>query len=196
MDIKNTFLIASIIIGFLEYPIGFYSIYKGEYKPHRTTRTIILIIMSIVTLSLFAQGDRVGLFLAAAQWIGCVVLFILSLKYGIGGVSKLDLAVLVFAVITIIIWRTTNNPTLALYMALLSDIIGMSPTLFKSYRQPFTEDPKFYITGATAGFFNLLALQSYDVKDLVFPAYIFLINLLIVVIILMNRKLKIDENKI
>lgn len=187
MDIKDIFLILSTIVSFSGYFIGIYSIFKGEYKPHRTTRLIILIVISISALSLFLSGDRVGLFLALAQTIGCLIIFLLSLKFGMGGMSRVDIIVLIFAIITLIIWKTTNNPILALYMSITTDFIGFSPTLYKAFKLPFTEDPKFYSADIIAGLLNLLALRLYNFSDIAFPGYIFIVNLACVILIIVGR---------
>jgi hypothetical protein len=101
-------------------------------------------------------------------------MFILSLKYGVGGKDKLDFIVLGLAILAICIWKITDNPTLALYMSLLADFIGFSPTLLKSYKFPETEDPKYYLSDVFVGLFSILSLQSIVFSELVFPLYIFL----------------------
>lgn len=190
MDLKSIFLIISTIVGLITPIIGIRAIFKGEYKPHRTTRLIFLIVTSLFVLTLLAQGDRVGIILAIIQLISSTAIFILSFKYGVGGTSKTDIVVFVSAMITLLIWRLTDNPTLALYMSILTDIIGFAPTLVKSFKEPYTEDPKFYGSDTVAGTFNILALRSYNLSDLAFPGYIFLVNFASVLLILIGRKSK------
>ena len=184
----NIFLILSSIVGLLTPIIGIRSILKGEFKPQRTTRFILLILTSIFVASLYAQGDKSSIYLALLQWGGGVAIFVLSLKYGVGGKDKLDFVVLGLAILAVVIWKVTDNPTLALYMSLLADFIGILPTLIKSYKSPETEDPKFYFSDVLAGLFSILALKTFAFSELVFPAYIFFINLLCVVLILLGRR--------
>lgn len=188
---QNTFLIISTLIGFLTPIIGIRSILKGEFKPQRITRFILLIISSIFVASLFAQNNQTAIYLALLQLAGSLAIFILSIKFGVGGTDKSDFIVLFLAISAIVIWRITDNPALALYMSLFADFIGISPTLIKSFRSPETEDPKFYFSDVLAGLFSLLAVKSLVVSELVFPTYIFLINLTCVILIFAGRKFQI-----
>jgi hypothetical protein len=187
-NMKEILLLLSSISSFSGYFIGVHSVMKGDFKPQRMTRIVILLVVSISTLSLFLSGERAGLFLALAQLIGAAIFLLLSIKYGVGGTNKLDLVVLFLAIFTIILWKVTTNSFVALCMAISSDFIGMIPTLFKAYKQPITEEPKFYMGDFIAGFLNLLALTSHKFSDLVFPGYIFLINGFLVAVIVAGRK--------
>jgi hypothetical protein len=190
---QNIFLILSTIIGLLTPIIGIRSILKGEFKPQRITRFIFLILTSIFVASLFAQGNQTAIYLAVLQWTGSLAVFILSIKFGVGGTDKSDMAVLFLALTAIVIWKVTDNPALALYMSLFADFIGILPTLIKSFFQPQTEDPKFYFSDVLAGLFSLLAIRSLVFADIVFPAYIFLINFICVILIFAGRKFKIKK---
>lgn len=190
MDIKQIFLYVSIFLGFITPIIGVRSILKGEYKPQRITRLLLFIVTAIFVGTLFSQGDRIGLFLAIPSFIGSTAIFILSIKYGVGGRSKMDIITLIGALFSLVVWKVTDNPTLGLYASILTDFIGFSPTLVKSYKEPYTESYLFYGCDLVASFFNLLALKSYLMMDLAFPLYIFLVNFTVTVIILIRRRLK------
>lgn len=188
MDVKQLFLIISTIIGLITPLIGIRAIFKGEYKPQRMTRLIFLIISLLFVSTLFAQGDTVAIVLAVIQLITSITIFTLSFKYGMGGYSKTDLLVFICAMITLVVWKTTENPTSALYTSILTDTIGFSPTIIKSFKNPFTEDPKFYLSDTIAGFLNILALKSYMLSELAFPLYIFLVNGLVLGILLIRGR--------
>lgn len=191
MDIKQIFLIVSTVIGFITPIIGIKSVLNGTYKPHRITRLVILIVTVIFIATLYFQGDRNGLFLALAQGVGGILIFILSLKYGVGGASKSDWIIFAGAMISLIVWKTTDNPTLGLYASIITDLIGFFPTLIKSWKDPTSENWKFYGSDVLASFFNLLALRSFLLMDVAFPFYIFLLNFATVLILLYrNKKVK------
>lgn len=96
--------------------------------------------------------------------------------------------------ISLIVWQTTNDAALGLYMSIFTDIIGFSPTIIKSVKQPFTEDPKFYASDMFAGFFGLLSLKSYMLFDAAFPLYLFVINFIVVAILYIKRRNAKNEN--
>ena len=189
MDLKNICLIISSIFGLISPVIAIRSILIGEFKPQRTTRTIFLIINLLFVTTLLAQGDKIGIALAIIQFTSSVFIFLLSIKFGVGGTNKSDIIVFICAIITLVIWKTTENPTLALYMSIITDIIAISPTIYKSFKQPFTEDPKFYASDTISAFLNLAAQRSYNLADIAYPSYIFLINGFNMLLIIIRRRL-------
>jgi hypothetical protein len=100
------------------------------------------------------------------------------------------------AALTIALWQVTDDPKIALYFAILSDIIGFSPTIIKCYKLPFTEDPKFYFNDVIAGGLSLVAVENLKLNKVAFPLYIFLVNLLCFSLILIaRRRTKLNINK-
>ncbi len=147
-----------------------------------------MIIVSLYVATLFLSGERKGLFVAIVQLGACIILFLLSLRYGMGGKSKLDISVLITAGITLLIWYSTSNPIIALYLSILTDFIGTSPSIIKAYRQPFTEVAKFYFCDVVASVLVLLSLETYSMRDIGFPGYIFLVNITMVLTIILRQK--------
>lgn len=191
---KSLFLIISIIIGFITPLIGIYSIVKGDFRPQRMTRFLIFVISLLFVGTLFAQGDRNGIFIAVAQLLGGFIIFLLSLKKGIGGYGKLDIVVFCMTILSLIVWKTTQNPTFGLLMSIITDLTAFAPTIIKSWTLPETEEWKFYMSDVIASFFSILSIVLYSMENVAFPFYIFCINTLSVVIILGRRK-KFKKNK-
>lgn len=181
---QNIFLIISIIAGFVSPIIGITSILKRGFKPQRMTRFLILLLSLLFVSTLLAQGDRNGIFIAVAQLIGSAIIFILSIKRGMGGTNRLDYLVMGLSVSAIIVWKSSNNPLLGLLMSILADFIGFVPTLVKTWKYPETEEWKFYMSDVVASFFSILSISLYSINNLAFPIYILLINTTSVVMIL------------
>jgi hypothetical protein len=180
---KDIFIAISVILGLISSFVYFVAILKGQAKPHRTTRLVFLFISALTTLSLFAQENRVAVWLSAVSTFQSVIIFLLSLKYGMGGRSKTDILCLVMAIIGIISWQITKNPLTALYFAIAADFIGIVPTLIKTYRLPHTEVWTFYVLDVFAATFNFLATEKFTINQYLYPFYIILINLTIVLLI-------------
>lgn len=187
---SELFLLLPTVFALVTPIVGIRAVFKGEYKPQRITKFIFLFITSLFVATLFAQGERNGIILAIVQWLGSMIFFVLSIKYGMGGNTKSDYFVLVMALFAILIWKTTGNPTLALYMSILADFVGFLPTLIKAFSLPYTEDPKYYASDVIAGFFSLISLKSVLLQDLAFPLYIFLVNFLCMGLVLIGRRVK------
>ena len=180
----SPYIIISSLLVLISPIVYTVAILKGRAKPHRTTLLVFLIISSIATASLFTQGNRVAIYLAGVTTIQSLAMFILSIKYGMGGWAKSDIICLILALIGIVLWRITKNPVIALYFAIGADFIGLVPTLIKSYYFPKTEIWSFFAIDAFAGFFSLLAIKHWTIQEYSYPLYIMLINIITVLLII------------
>jgi len=185
---KNIFLIMSIIFGFSTFVIAIYSIAKGNFRPQRMTRFLLLLNSLLFVGTLFAQGDRNAIYLAIITFLGSLAIFILSIKKGIGGKTKLDITILFMAIFSLIVWYTTKNPILGLVMSIVTDIISIYPTIIKSWILPETEEWRCYLSETLASSCSILSLSVFTFGKLVYPLYIFLINVSIVSIIILRQK--------
>lgn len=163
------------------------AILKGEAKPHRTTRFVLFIIAALSTATLFANGNTLAVWLAGATLIQGAIILGLSIKYGMGGWAKIDLACLAIALLGIVVWQTTKNPVLGLYCSILADFTGMVPALIKTYRFPKTEIAAFFALDILAAFLSLAASQSFILENISYPIYIAAINAIMVALILWPR---------
>ncbi len=188
MELKTVFLTISTITALFSPLIGIISILKGQFRPQRMTRLLIFLISLLFVGTLLAQHDTNGIYIAGSQLIGSLIIFLLSLKRGIGGTGKIDLVVFIMTMVSLFIWQTTQNPVLGLTMSVLTDLIAFTPTLVKTWHLPHTEEWKFYLSDVIASTFSIFSISSYSYGNLVFPIYIFLINMTSVVMILGRKK--------
>jgi hypothetical protein len=184
----SLFLYLSIIASFITPVIGIHAIVKGDFRPQRMTRFLIFVISLLFVGTLYAQGDHNGIYIALAQLIGSFIILILCIKKGIGGSSKFDFLILFLALLSLIVWKTTDNPTLGLCMSIVTDLIAFTPTLIKTWQLPYTEEWKFYLSDVIAASLSILSITAYSLQNLVFPIYILLINTMSVILILYRRK--------
>lgn len=163
------------------------AILNGEARPHRTTCLVLLLITALSTSSLVAEHNTVAVWLAATSTLQSIVIFMLSIKYGMGGWEKLDMVCLLIALAGIVAWQTTQNPLLGLYFSILADFTGMIPSIVKTYRFPETEIATYFSIDSVAGILSLLASVTLTLADIAYPIYIFLINGLMAVLVLLPR---------
>jgi hypothetical protein len=182
--VQNLFIIISTLLALTSPIFYIHSILKGKTKPHRTTRFILLLDTLLSTAALYAVNDRVAIWLAGVSALQAIVLFILSIKYGMGGWAKSDIACLLIALGGIVLWQTTDNPLLALWASILADFVGMIPALIKTWRFPHLETWTFFAMDTVAGIFTMLAISTRTFHNTAYPLYIFAINLTMVLLIL------------
>lgn len=166
----------SSLLALVSYVVYVIAILNGQAKPHRTTRFVVAIITILSTVALVAKGSSVAVWLSGVFMVGSVVIFLLSLRFGMGGWEKTDLVCLAIAIGGIIFWQSTTDPLYALYASIIADCIGQIPMLVKTYRQPETEAWTFYFLDVIAACFSIMAIQRWSVQETLYPLYIVFID--------------------
>lgn len=184
---KEIFLGLSIVLEVIAYGMYVKAILTGEAKPHRTTRLVLLVIATIAAFSLFAQQNYIVFWLASVAVVFSWIILFLSFKFGMGGWAKTDIVCLCIALVGIALWKITDDPLVALYAVIVADGTGMIPTLLKTYHRPHTEVWYFFFLSGVSALCNIAALPILTFQQYAYPAYILLINLLMVMLTLRKR---------
>lgn len=184
---KNVFLAISVGFSLWGLIIGLKSILKGRFKPQRMTRFLLFLIFVLIFASLLVQGDKNSIYIAFITMISTFLIFILSIKRGIGGFSIFDFGVLFATIIALVIWGLSNNPLLGLLMTLVAWSFAYVPTIIKSWIIPKTEDWFFYLVYVVASLFSILSIKEYTLANLAFPMYLIFANSLLVFIIIFRK---------
>lgn len=163
------------------------SIITASTRPHRTTRFVLLLITVLSTAALLDSGGA-AFILAFVSMVQALGLFILSLKRGMGGWSKLDMGCLIIALFGILLWQISGNPMIGLWASIIADTVGMIPAFVKTHRQPETEDWRFFAIDTVAGCLSLAALTTWTIYSMSYPIYIVLINAAMAWLILVRQK--------
>jgi hypothetical protein len=158
------------------------SILRGKSRPQRMTRLLLVIITALATLSLWANGDSSGVWLALASFLEAVAIWVLSLKRGVGGAGRLDIVCFVLCIVGVAFWLISGHSLVGLFASIVADLIACIPSLHKTIRMPHTESFWFYLLGAVAGLSIVLA-GPLTWEAVIFPAYILLIDLSFAVVI-------------
>lgn len=181
----------AIVSSFIPY---IRDIFLGKTKPERISWLIWTILGAISFSSQLSEGASYSLFLPGIQALGDLLIFILAIKYGLGGFLKRDIIALVGAGASLILWYITQEAAVALFIVIFIDAIGVVLTVLKSYENPETETVSAWALTSLAGFFGCLAVGTFDLVLLAFPFYIFIGCLAIIVAIKMGfrRQAKVE----
>jgi hypothetical protein len=145
------------------------SILRGETKPSRASYAIWLCVELVLVASYFSSGATTTKWMFVIILLNSVVLFLLSLKYGMKGFHKVDLFSIVFAMVAIIAWITTDNPALAVYLCAAASFFGYIPTERKTYTHPKTENKLSWGLYVLAAFLNVCALDTLELAIILPP---------------------------
>lgn len=157
-------------------------------RPERASWLIWSALGGIAFFSQLAKGATDSLWLTGVQTLGVIIIFILSLKFGMGGLAKRDIISLLFAGVGIVTWYITKEAAAALFIVIAVDITGSILTMIKSYEDPGSETLITWILSGTSGLFGAFAVGNWNFVLLSYPLYIFVINFLIAGSIVLGKK--------
>lgn len=172
MTLPELFGILSGVVILFGGPPYLLDILKGKTKPQRTTWFIWTVLGVISFTSQLKLGAHWSLVYVGLNAAGNITVFLLSLKYGIGGWRKLDVLALCIATVGVIIAVTVDSPLIALLGSILADFSGTSLTLYKTYLQPSTETSITWFFLGTSSLFAALAVGKMDFSLLLYPLYL------------------------
>lgn len=184
MDVQSLFGIVAGIVAFATFPIYILSIVRGSTRPSRVTWWILGLSGSLLAASYYASGARDTTWIAIAYAIGYFSIAIFSLRYGYGTWTKMDTVLLTLALVSGGLWWFLDSPLIALYGTIVIDILGIAPTIYKTYREPQTESRTAWFLDFIAAVFALLAVEQWTFNIAVYPVYLLLTNCIILLLIL------------
>lgn len=148
------------------------AILKNKTKPHQLSWLVFVIMNGIVLFSQYFEGARASILITVSFFIGSVIIFILSLKYGVHDSSKWDRLLFVFAISTMIIWYLTKSNATAIWLTLLIDVAATTMIILKVKADANSEDPAPWAIATVAYVFSFLTLVGQPVSILyVRPMY-------------------------
>ena len=148
------------------------AILKNKTKPHQLSWLVFVIMNVIVLFSQYFEVARASILITVSFFIGSVIIFILSLKYGVHDSSKWDRLLFVFAISTMIIWYLTKSNATAIWLTLLIDVAATTMIILKVKADANSEDPAPWAIATVAYVFSFLTLVGQPVSILyVRPMY-------------------------
>jgi hypothetical protein len=163
-------------------------IFRLKTKPERATWFIRAVLSGIAFFSQMAKGATDSLWLVGVQTLGVIVVFVLSIRYGVGGFVRRDMIALGAAGLGLVLWFYTSEAAYALLIAIAIDAIGASLTVLKAYRDPESETLSTWVLSGTAGIFATFAVGSFDYILLAFPVYVIIINYAVALAMVLGRR--------
>jgi hypothetical protein len=189
VDMRSFFAILSFVLSFGAAIPYTFDILKGKAKPARSTRVLFLLLIAVTLVVQSREFTSGVLLLTLGELCTQLVLFVLSIKHGIGGLARLDLICYGAFFISLSAYLLTQNARLSLTLLVLTDLIAFLPTIVKIWRDPTTDTWLFFMVGGVAAAIaSLLARNGNSYTEIVFPLYILLTNLLAALPILFYRR--------
>lgn len=183
------------IIGFVTVALTFislapyiYDIFKNKTKPHIFTWIVWSIATALAFLGQWQKGGGPGSWTTGATGLLTIFIMIISFKKGSDDITKLDIVMFIGALLGIIPWLLTNDPTLSVVIMATIDAIGFIPTIRKTIKTPQSETFSTYVINIFRHSLSIVALSKYNLATYVFPATLTVMNLITALVIIKYRK--------
>lgn len=189
MHYKEVSAAIAIFITFYAFIPYILSILSGKTRAH----VFSWIIWGLTTLIVFfAQIEAKGGIGAIPIGISAgITLFIALLAYtkkNDSDITKTDWWFFILALASVPLWYFTSEPIWAVAILTLVDLAGFGPTLRKAYQFPHSESPLFFGLFFIRNLSVILALESYSLTTVLFPAAIALACIMLISIIMIRRR--------
>ena len=163
-------------------------IIKGHVKPHPYTWLVWSIVSCIIFFGQLAKGAGIGALPTAASEVFTVIIFFFSLKYGFKHIKKIDTVFFIIALLGIIPWILTKDPTISVIIAVGIDLTAFVPTIRKTFLSPTTETPLLFGTNVLRHILMLFSLQAYNIATTLHSIVMITTNTIMTVLILRKKK--------
>lgn len=156
---------------------------KGRVRPHPYTWFVWTIVSCVVFFGQIAKGAGIAAIATGVSEIFTLIIFLFSLKYGFKNPPKADKYFLILALLGLIPWLITKDPTLSVIIVVSIDLVAFIPTLRKTYCFPKSETPLLYGSNVLRHSLILGTLGAYNIATMLHSISMILTNTIMVIFI-------------
>lgn len=186
---KETVAIIAAIIAIIGNVPYLVDVVKKRVQPHPYTWLVWVIVSGVTFFGALAKGAGVGVIPTAAAEIFTVIIFLFSLQYGFKQIVRSDTYFLVIALLGLVPWALTKDPTISVIIVVSIDVVAFIPTLRKTYRHPETETPVLFGMNVVRHILTLFSLQAYNVATMLHSVAMIITNSAMTSLIVNHMKL-------
>lgn len=176
--------IITVALSFAVYVPYYVTILYGHSRPHAYTYLIGTIVNSSAFLGIWLSGAGAASWNIAASGLLVFGVLLLSLRYGTKDIRPIDSWLLGAALLALIPWLITNDPTVSVVLITLIDSLSMVPTLRKTWNDPTSEPYLIWGLNAIKHSLAILAVSTVSIATVVYPAAMVLMNAVLTIEIL------------
>ncbi len=160
---------------------------KGKITPHAYTWFLWSIVSLVTFFGQVQAGAGIGAIPTLASEIFTILIFIFSLKNGFKYTTHSDTIFLIIALLGLIPWIYTKDPTLSVVIVVIIDAIAFIPTIRKAYKNPGSENVLLFQTNALRHTLALFTLQNYNIATTFHSIVMIITNTIITGVILKQK---------
>lgn len=185
-ELPSTAAIALTFLAFYPYLRG---IIQDTIKPHVFSWVIWASTTLVVFLAQLQAGGGVGAWpIGVSGVITALIATLAYIKRADITITRSDWLFFSAALSSLPLWYATSDPTWAVVLLTGIDLLGFGPTVAKAYAAPHSESLSFFGLFAVRNTLVVIALESYSVATVLFPATIAAACVLLMMLIVYRRR--------
>ena len=161
---------------------------RRKVEPQAYTWFVWSIVSAVVFFGQVAKGAGIAALATGASEIFTIIIFFFALRNGFKHTTRTDTIFFIIALIGLIPWILTHDPTLSVIIVVSIDLVAFIPTLRKTWVEPRTETLLLYLMNATRHTLILSTLGAYNIATMLHSIVMIITNTLMVVFIKRPRQ--------
>lgn len=187
---KETFAIVAALLAVAGNVPYVRDILRQRVQPHPYTWFVGSVVSGIVLFGQIAKGAGVGAIPVVVAELFTILIFILSLRHGYKKIIRTDTYLLIIALLGVIPWVLTKDPTISIVIAVGIDLISFAPTLRKTWVHPESESPILYGSNVLRHVLTMFSLEAYNVATTIHSIAMICVNSFMVLCMLPRGRQK------
>lgn len=186
INLKILFVIIASIFAIIGNVSYLRDVFQGKTIPHPYT----WFIWSIVSMTTFfggmVKGAGIGAIPTGIAEGFTVIIFLFSLQYLFkknNRIQPIDNYFFIAALLGLIPWIITRDPTISIIVMVCIDVIAFIPTMRKTWKHPDTEQPILYEMNVARHILTLASLGSYNIATMLHSVVMICTNITMTVFI-------------
>jgi hypothetical protein len=161
---------------------------RGSTHPQRASWFVFAALSIIAAAAQTAAGAGPGAWLAAGSALGFTLVFVASLRHGVGGSSPWDRAALLIATVGVIVSVVTARPVVAVLAVITAEVAAIGLTVRKTVDDPASETVASWRLDCLAGLVAVAAVTDMTASELLYPIHHTVANAAVLVAIVLGNQ--------
>jgi hypothetical protein len=151
---------------------------RGNTKPNRVTYFMWGVAPLIATVAAVSKGVTWAVVPVFMSGFCPLMVFVSSFmnKRAYWKLGGLDYVCGAFSILALILWIVTNQPIIAIILAIASDGVAALPTLIKAWSYPETETGISYVLAFISASTTLAAVRQWTFPECGFAIYLMILS--------------------
>lgn len=148
----------------------------GEVRPNIVSWVLWTLIQVIIIAAQIAAGISWAILIPLMMTFNTILVLTLCLRgYGYAKYGWIDAICFAFVILAVVLWRTTNDPVVALACSIAADFLAGVPTYIKVYKLPYSESFAAWAILIMANILALVSIPVWSFGNSIFSFYIVIV---------------------